>query len=392
MRIALLGTRGVPARYGGFETVVEELGAGLVKRGHEVVVYCRQPWDTPSYRGMQRVVLPAIHRTALETLTHTLASAAHAVRHRPDAAVVFNAANAPAVRVLTAARIPTALHVDGHDGRRAKWRGAGQRYYSVATRWGARVADRVVVDSEAIGQELTAAHGRTSVFIPYGAKRTVLTDDELRAALGHHGLTPGAYHLVVARFEPENHVLDIVRAFAGSPAQLPLVLVGFAGYPGGYVQAVAEESGRDDRVRSLGAVWDQQLLDALYTGATSYVHGHSVGGTNPSLLRAMAHGAPVLAYECPYNRETTCGSAGWWATPRELSGLLSDLERNPAPFLDLAAAAQARALSAYRWPEVVDAYELLVADLSGRSASPSASPIPPMLQPTPQETALDTRT
>ena len=377
MKIAMLGTRGVPARYGGFETVVEEVGAGLAERGHDVVVYCRQPWDSEQYRGMRRVVLPAVRRSALETLSHTLLSAGHALRHRPDAALIFNAANAPAVCVLTAAGVPTALHVDGHDARRAKWRGAGERYYSLATRWGARVADRVVVDSAAVGRELDARHGCASVFIPYGARRTVMNSDEVSDLLAPHGLVAGGYHLIVARFEPENHVLEAVQAYTRSDAHLPLALVGFAGYPGEYARRIAAAADENDTVLRMGAVWDQQLLDALYAGAASYVHGHSVGGTNPSLLRAMVHRAPVLAFDCPYNRETTAGSASWWTSVEELSTLLADVEHQPAVHRARAQSAQDRAESAYRWSAVVEAYDDLVHELAGskrmrQDGSPSA--------------------
>lgn len=373
MKIALLGTRGIPARYGGFETVVEELGAGLAERGHDVVVYCRQPFASDNYRGMRRVVLPAVRRTALETLTHTLVSAGHALRHPPDAAVVFNAANAPAVRMLTAAGIPTALHVDGHDARRVKWRGAGQRYYSIATRWGAHIADRLIVDSQAVGNEIAQSHSRPSLFIPYGAKRTDFTTHELTSLLSPLGLEQGRYHLVVARFEPENQVLEIVDAYAASGASLPLALVGFAGYPGDYARRISERVESHDGVHGLGAVWDQRLLDALYSGSASYIHGHSVGGTNPSLLRAMAHEAPVIAFDCAYNRETTNHQAAWFNDGDALSRALEDVEARPEPFARRAAAARVRAESTYRWSSIVDAYDDLVHDLTGRPRAVTAT-------------------
>src|SRR3954452_10125347 len=133
LRVALIGTRGVPARYGGFETCVEEGGRRLVGRGHSVVGYCRTPPAAPEPRaqehlGMRLVHLPAARKRSLETLSHTALSVAHLLAHRTDAAIVFNAANAPLLPVLRAARIPVATHVDGLEWKRAKWGRGGQRY------------------------------------------------------------------------------------------------------------------------------------------------------------------------------------------------------------------------------------------------------------------------
>ena len=226
--------------------------------------------------------------------------------------------------------IPVALHIDGHDARRAKWSGLGARYYRSATKWGSAIADAVIVDSHAVQAELAADYGVRADYIAYGAPEVHLDDRQVADIVGRHGLAPGGYHLVVARFEPENQVLEIVEGYAASSAQLPLVVVGFAGYPGDYARSVVEAAGRDDRVRLLGAVWDQQLLDALYAGARSYVHGHSVGGTNPSLLRAMAQSTPTIAYDCAYNRETTGGAALWFHGSDDVSDQLKVAEAEPA--------------------------------------------------------------
>jgi glycosyltransferase involved in cell wall biosynthesis len=366
LRIALLGTRGVPARYGGFETAVEEIGARLVERGHEVTVYCREPFHVgSSYRGMRRVVLPAFRRKALETITHTGLSALHAMGRRPDCALVFNAANAPYIAMLRAARVPTALHIDGHDARRAKWRGIGAKYYVAATRWGSALADAVVVDSRAIQDELRDEFGVRSHFIAYGAPESAVDDRETAALLAEQRLTPGGYHLVVARFEPENQLLEIIEGYRATASTLPLVVVGFAGYPGDYARAINQAAASDPRVRLTGAIWDQQLLDAMYCGAATYIHGHSVGGTNPSLLRAMAQSTPVLAFDCPYNRETTGGAALFFAGAQDLADQLQRTEADQAATLRLGLEAGLRAREHYRWPEVTDAFEELALEIAG---------------------------
>jgi glycosyltransferase involved in cell wall biosynthesis len=375
MKVALMGTRGAPARYGGFETAVEEIGAGLAELGHQVTVYCRdRSVATSTYRGMHRVVVPALRKRSLETLSHSGFSTWHAIRHRPDVALVFNAANAPWVAVLRAAGIPVGLHIDGHDGRRAKWKGgAGERYYSVATRLGTRVATNVTVDSIAMKVEIDRRYCLDTTYIPYGAYGTSRSGREVESTLRGLDLTRGGYHLLVARFEPENQVLELVRGFIESNASLPLVVVGFAGYPGPYAAAIATEADRDPRVRLLGPVWEQPVLDALYSGAVSYLHGHSVGGTNPSLLRAMAHGTPVIGYDCMYNRETTGGAALWFDDPRRVATSVEYAEASPGALRVLADMSRRRVEEHYQWPDVVMQYDALIRRLAGtRMASASA--------------------
>jgi glycosyltransferase involved in cell wall biosynthesis len=367
MKVVLLGTRGIPARYGGFETALEEIGAGLADLGHDVIVYCRSTEHVSGhYRGMRRVVLPSLHRKALETITHSGMSTVHALRERPDVAIVFNAANAPYVAMLRAAGVPTALHIDGHDARREKWRGAGARYYSLATRWGSAVASRVIVDSQAIADELELSHRIGTTFIPYGAAQSVDDRSAVAERISTLDLRPDGYHLVVARFEPENLVLEIIRGYIASTAQRPLVVVGFEGYPGDYARRIDAEAGRDDRVRLIGPIWDQRLLDALYAGATSYLHGHTVGGTNPSLLRAMANEVPIVAYDCPYNRETTGDSAAWFGRPADVRVLLEAIEADPEPFSSMVERAWKRATKTYIWADVVGAYERLLEDMAAQ--------------------------
>lgn len=364
MKVAMMGTRGVPAHYGGFETAVEEIGSGLAALGHEVVVYCRgQENAGAEYRGMQRVVLPAMKRKQLETLSHTGLAALHALRHRPDVALVFNAANAPWVAALRAAGIPTALHIDGHDSRRAKWSGLGKRYYTQATRWGSKVASEVIVDSAAIKHELEDLYGLKSTFIAYGARHSAVDPARADELLIEQGLTRRGYHLAVSRFEPENHVVEILRGYNASSAELPLIVVGFAAYPGAYVAKIEALAAVDTRIRLMGAVWDQELLDTLYGGAMTYLHGHSVGGTNPSLLRAMAQQTPVIAFDCSYNRETTGEHGHFWGSSYSLHLLLEQVDRKPARFLATVEPAGKRITDHYRWSDVVGKYHQLVTAL-----------------------------
>ena len=232
VRIAMIGTRGVPARYGGFETAVEEVGARLAERGHDVVVYCRNPGQRlHEHRGMRLVNLPAVRVRAGETLSHAAASAAHAVvRGRPDVALLFNAANAPVVPALQRSGIPVAVHVDGLEWERAKWAGTGARYYRWAARRSAMWADEVIVDSRAVGEVVHRLFGRDGTFLPYGAPLLHPEQDQLAAV----GFAPRNCHLVVARIKPENHVVEIVQGYRSSAATHPLVVVGDTPYSDAY--------------------------------------------------------------------------------------------------------------------------------------------------------------
>jgi len=369
MRIVMLGTRGVPARYGGFETAIEEIGKRLAARGHEVTVYCRgaeEPIDT--YEGMSLVHLPAARKKALETLSHSFLSVGHlAVRRRSyDAAFLFNAANAVFLPALRLRRVRTAVHVDGLEWKRAKWGGAGRHYYrsaeSLSVRWG----DALIADAQGIADYYRDEFGAPTDLIAYGAP--ILTDrDDSR--IGELGLSGRGYHLVVARFEPENHVLEIVRGYRASSATLPLVVVGSAPYADEYTADIDRAAAGDDRIRLLGGVWDQDLLDDLYARSAGYLHGHSVGGTNPSLLRAMGAGAPVVAFDVSFNREGLADLGRYFDGPAAVTEQVEATERRwrdePAAMEQLAADIRDRAAERYDWDDVTDRYE----DLAARLAS-----------------------
>ena len=207
-----------------------------------------------------------------------------------------------------------------------------------------------------------AEYGRECVVIPYGAE--VIDPGSGRVA--EQGVEPGAYHLIVARFEPENHVLDAVHAYRVSTESRPLVVVGSAPYSDWYVQKVREAARDDDRIRFTGAIFDQPLLDQLYANAVAYLHGHSVGGTNPSLLRAMGAGAPVLAYDVEFNREVAAEQAFFWADASALTTLLDQVADGSCDE-QLAAfrkAGRERVASVYQWDTVTDRYEELIQRLA----------------------------
>jgi glycosyltransferase involved in cell wall biosynthesis len=357
MRIAMIGTRGVPARYGGFETAVEQVGSRLAADGHQVLVYCRtapgRTGERPgTHLGMDLVHLPAARRRSLETLSHTALSVLEVVRRGVDAVFLFNAANAPLLPVLRAAGVPVATHVDGLEWRRAKWNGIGKRYYRAAEALAVRWSDVLIADAQGIADYYRREFGADTALLTYGAPRITPGSDRLAEL----GLAPGGYHLVVARFEPENHVDLIVDGFVRSRSRLPLVVVGSAPYSDGYTATVHRLA--DDRVCFLGSVWDQAQLDQLYGSAYTYLHGHSVGGTNPSLLRALGAGAAVLAYDVDFNREVAGDAGRYFTTADDLALLLEAAEKDPEAVAEAGELAQAGA-ARYDWDEVAAGYGLL---------------------------------
>jgi glycosyltransferase involved in cell wall biosynthesis len=363
MRIVLMGTRGIPARYGGFETAVQEIGRRLVERGHEVTVYCRDGADEAAgeYLGMRLVHLPAVHSKSLETLSHTGLSTAHALaRCRPDVAVLFNAANAPFVPVLRARGIPVATHVDGLEWKRAKWAGSGRRYYLIAERLAVRWSDALIADAPGIADYYREKFGAQTQLISYGAP--ILTDSGTDH-LDRIGVASRKYHLAVARFEPENHVDVVVDGYLRSQADGPLLVVGSAPYAGEYTAKVRALAGRNEQVRLIGPVWDQRELDQLYAHALTYVHGHSVGGTNPSLLRAIGAATAVCAYDVAFNREVLGEHGRYFGDAATLATAFNRAEADPAAALDRGQHLQEVARRRYRWDDVADRYEELCRDL-----------------------------
>jgi glycosyltransferase involved in cell wall biosynthesis len=374
MRIAMLGTRGVPAHYGGFETAVEEIGQRLVSRGHEVTVYCRDAGEAPrdDYLGMKLVHLPSLKGKAVETLSHTALSALHLLTHpRHDVAIVFNAANAPFLPLLRMSGTPVAVHVDGLEWRRAKWGGAGRRYYRWAESYAVQWADALIADAQGIADYYTEEFGAPTELLTYGAPIQVSPKSN---RLGELGVSPQGFHLVVARFEQENHVEEIVAGYRNSRAELPLLVVGSAPYADDYTARVRQAAGSDPRIRMLGGVWDQELLDQLYANCLTYLHGHSVGGTNPSLLRAMGAGADVIAYDVDFNREVLGEFGRYFANLGDIAPLLFAAEVLPEEATERGLHFRTRAANRYDWHEVAAGYEQLCKQLdSGETTRGTAT-------------------
>lgn len=362
MRLAILGTRGIPASYGGFETFAEELGTRLVNRGHEVTVYCRPqyvPASLTEYKGVRLVSLPTIQHKYLDTVVHTALSTVHATTRRFDAVLVCNAANALFSALPRVVGTAVALNVDGLERQRRKWNALGRLWYLVSERLATIMPNAVVTDARVIEQYYRDRYRCDSTFIPYGC---VVGKHPDSAVLQQFGLDDGQYVLYVSRLEPENNAHAVIAGFNRSQLNKKLAIVGDAPYAREYKDHLREIAG--PHVVFTGGVYGDGYRQ-LQSHAFVYVHATEVGGTHPALVEAMGFGNCVVVNDVPENREVA-GDAGVYFnahSPDTLSSLLESLEGDPARVAALRQRAEARAASTFSWDRVTDAYEVLFGQL-----------------------------
>lgn len=371
LRVAIIGDRGIPARYSGFSTLVEQLAPRLVaEHGFDVTVYCRNHYyddHAPEYQGVHRVFLPAPGGKNFESIVHSNLAMLHAALKGYDLVIVADPGNAPFGLPLWLRRIPTIYLTDGLGWQRRKWGAMQRRYYRWAERVCARIATWLVTDSRAMQAYYRTTYAADSTFIPYSGD---VGDPPNPAALATIGLQPGGYYLVVARIEPENNVDLIIREYRAANLARPLVVVGASPYGTPYAQAIAAQA--DEHVRCVGGIFDSALLNALYANCHAYLHGHEVGGTNPSLLRAMHSGAACIPIDVVFHREVV-GPDGLFFTKAEgnLAALLTGIDGAADLVARLGAAARVRANAEYRWDAVADAYANLLRGLAGARGNPA---------------------
>jgi len=357
VRFAIVGTRGIPARYGGFETFAEELSTRLVQRGHQVTVYCRERNAEPSYRGVRLQYLPTIRHKYFDTLAHTFLSTLHVLGSRYDALLFCNAANAIFTWMPRVLGMPVALNVDGLERHRKKWNALAKAWYKISERLATWMPNAVVTDAQAIAQYYHEKYGRDSLMIPYGAELGAV---ETCDVLHRLDLKPKKYLLYVSRMEPENNGLLVREAFERVATDLKLALIGDAPYAADYIAQVRDT--RDPRIVIPGAIYGQGYRE-LGSHCFAYIHATEVGGTHPALIEAMGRGALTLYLDTPENAEVAAG-AGLPFThddlPRVIEHVLALSEEEREAWR---ARAVERVRSRYSWDAVTDAYEKLLEGL-----------------------------
>jgi glycosyltransferase involved in cell wall biosynthesis len=356
LRIGILGSRGFPSTYGGFETLVRRLAPYLVERGHDVTVYGRD-WHFREgetfEEGVRVVNTPGLGLKSASTFTHGVTGAVHASRARLDAVLVLNVANGIALPMLRRRGVPALVNVDGIEWERGKWGFAARTAFRLGALASARYADRLIADAREIQRIWRDDFKVDSEFIAYGAD---VLDNVGTGRLETLGLKPGTFALAVARLAPENNVEMFVDACESHP-EIRAVVVGDANYKNPLVQRL-HKLHRDGNVLWLGHVSDPELLNELWAHCGAYFHGHSVGGTNPALLQALGAGAPTIAVETPFNFEVLGGPeqlvrADTKRVADQLVRLLGD-ETLQAEFAERG---KAIVRERYQWSAVCAAYE-----------------------------------
>jgi glycosyltransferase involved in cell wall biosynthesis len=358
MRIAVLGTRGIPARYGGFETFAEELSRRLVERGHCVTVYCRERHPEPSYLGVRLRYLPTIRHKYLDTIAHTFLSTLDLLFRRQDVVLYCNAANAVFTMLPRLAGMPVALNVDGLERNRKKWNRFGRAWYQVSERLSTVLPSAVVSDAVRIAEYYKSRYGKYTRFIPYGAETGRLGT---WGALDALGLEPRRYFLYVSRMEPENNALLVRSEFESVATDLKLALIGDAPYARSYIEQV--RATQDPRVVMPGAIYGQGYRE-LTSHCFAYVHATEVGGTHPALIEAMGRGALVLYLNTEENAEVAGGAGIAFERDNLAAKLRAVLDFSEAEREEWRNRAVARVLERYSWDAVTDAYEKLLNELS----------------------------
>jgi len=362
VRIAILGTRGIPSNYGGFETFAEECAAGLASRGHQVTVYGRSHYvsgSLNSYRGINIVVLPTLRFKYLDTVVHTFLSVAHSLYRRFDIILICNAANSIYAWIPRLFGTPVVLNVDGIERLRRKWNWLGRSYYHLCEYLSTLLPNVIVTDARVIESYYREKYNAASVYIPYGAS-TAKSDGG--STLERLGLTAREYCLYVSRLEPENNALLVVQAFETVRTAKRLVIVGDAPYAQDYIRTV--KATRDSRILFPGAIYGEGYRELL-ANAFCYIHATEVGGAHPALLEAMGQANLIIFNGTPENSEVAgdCGLLYRKNDAADLARCLQIAVDCPARFEGLRKAALERARTQYSWETIVSQYEQLFTEL-----------------------------
>lgn len=374
-RLSIMGIRGFPAAHGGFETFTERLAPHLAAAGWSVTVYCQENDTDPAresfWRGVRRVHIGVGPDTALNAIRFDWACIAHAVVDRPSLVLTLGYNTAAFGLRLRLAGIPNVINMDGIEWSRQKW-GPFARAWLYLNDWaGCLIGNQLIADHPEIARHLRRrAPARKITMIPYGADVGAHADD---AALRRLRLLPQRFVTLIARPEPENSVLEIVKGFSARHRGIKLVVLGR--YAPDRCRYHAEVlAAASDEVVFMGAIYAPAVVEALRQQCLLYAHGHRVGGTNPSLLEAMGSGNPVIAHDNRFNRWVADTGAEYFTDAAGCAEAFTRLLADPAQRERLGAANRQRAGQHFAWPQVLEAYEALLAEVDARHLAPALQP------------------
>jgi len=365
-RVAILGCRGIPSQYGGFEIAAERIAEGLLRNGIDVTVACRsdQEYQDSSYNGL---ALDFIEHPSgvFGTLVYDLWSIYRAIKRKDDVILMLGYGASPFFLLPRLFGVQLAVNMDGLEWKRSKWNWIARLYLRLAELIAAHTSCALVSDSTEIAKSLRSRLGARSVYIPYGTELDMVPDPAL---CEQFGLARRSYYIVVARLEPENSINEIVKGFLDSRTSKKLLIVGST-TP--YFELNVKPSiVNSERVCLASPIYDRSMLYSLRSAAKAYLHGHTVGGTNPSLLDSMGAQNLILARDVPFNREVLGDCGYYFKDHRDLSNVLEHIDALPDTQSQfLGAAARQRVTELYNWDDVSDQYLKLIRDLISRKRS-----------------------
>jgi len=357
IKIAIIGSRGYPIVYSGYETFVKELSERLVQQNIDVRIYCQKHLFSArpkNINGVELVYIPTVQTKSLNQLVHSFFSMVHACCSKVDVILVVNAANGPFGIISRLAQKKTLINVDGLEWLRPKWKGLGAAYFKFAAKLATLFYNTIITDAEAMRQVYLKTFNKDSTVIAYGANIRHAKNPDL---ITQFGLSPDSYFLIVGRLIPDNNSDLILEGFKKANSNKKLVIVGDVPYQDAYAQNM--KANASDQILFLGYVNDGEVLAELYHQSYAYLHGHEYGGTNPTMLKAMAYGCAILALDTVFNREMLeNGEFGWFfqKTSDSVALYLQQAENNPQAVEKLKAKARNGITQKYNWDEVTKAY------------------------------------
>lgn len=357
--LRILGTRGVPAAHGGFETFAEYLALHLVRQGWRVVVYCQEQGTGPVFQdvweGVERVRIPVAGDGAKSTIVFDWKATKHAAGHR-DLCITLGYNTAVFCALLRLKGVPNVINMDGIEWSRAKWGGVAKTWFWLNDWAGCWLGNHLVADHPQIKVHLSSRVRPDKITtIAYGADRvSAMPADAVRAL----GLEPGRYLTLVARAEPENSILEVVTGFSKRPRGMQLAVLGNYSDGNAYHRAVKAAAGAE--VRFLGAIYDKPVVQALRFHSAAYVHGHQVGGTNPSLVEALGAGNAVIAHDNRFNRWVAGEGARYFSSADGFSATLDEVLGQHGLLASMSEASLRRFQDGLTWPQILGQYEAML--------------------------------
>jgi glycosyltransferase involved in cell wall biosynthesis len=360
----MLGSRGIPHTYSGYEPFLEEIGSRLVARGHDITVYCRSSLfsERPKvYKGMRLIYMPGVESKTMGTLSHALVSMVDVMFRAVDVIFVVNVANAFPCLLPRLLRKKVAINVDGLDWKRDKWGPLAKKYFYLNAKHVGKICPNgVVTDAREMQRIYWEEFATRSVSIAYGANIETSTNPQI---VRQYGLEPSEYYLIASRLVPENNADLIVRAFEKVHTSRVLAVAGNANYRSEFVDRLKRSSGQ--RVIFLGHVGNPDHVKELHCNAFGYIHGHSLGGTNPALLKGLSCANCVFALNTAFNREVLLDYGILFERdPIDLARKLQHIEDHPEQAAEYRRRAPQRIREAYTWEKITDQYEELFSELA----------------------------